>query len=409
MTMLNKGLSPLAKKASKLAENRGAPATTVKSQPPAQKLATGTGMGGTQSPLGFLADRASRARDAVRGAGQSVGNRVQNAVQGAVGRAQNTVRGVANSVQGRAQNMLDRTLDRHLHPIIERQVAPIVENVQGLAQQGQESLGHFNQMLDQGNQMIGQGQQFLQMGKEKVQGLAQQGQESLGRFDQMLDQGNQFLQMGKGAVKPWAGISQHLGGGLAGLLGVQGFNQPQWYQNLMTFLHQLFSGQWGRQGQGQWGQAQGQGQWGQQGQTVTASYNERKGASMDTTLTPLTALQLAVLGSEQFQKHAAMGTALPDVKLGAHLLMAKEMRKVAEMLSQEETTRELATLFQQAAEKVAAGYPARAVIQAQAGSNIKLAEQAMPLVGAMAVDLLMKRIDKIYQEKKAELIASKKK
>ena len=224
-----------------------------------------------------------------------------------------------------------------------------------------------------------------------VRGLIQQGQSSLADVQQRVnaasDSFQKLVNTGQRAISPWADMSHSAGSNLAGLFGVQGYNQPQWYQNIVAFLHKLFSGQIFP------------------GRTSTASYTGNTAMN----LTPVDALTLAIHGSEQFQKNASAGNTVPDRKLNAHIMLAQEMQKAAEVLLENEKVRHLAKPLQKAAELVNDGYPAKLAVGTATVWNVKLAEQIMSLVGAMAVDLLQQRIERTYNAKVAAYLEAKKK
>ena len=124
-------------------------------------------------------------------------------------------------------------------------------------------------------------------------------------------------------------------------------------------------------------------------------------------LTPYAALEIALYGSDP-QKQASAGGIAPDRRLGSHLLLAREMTKTANTLLADEKVKHLAAPLQKAAENVAKGYPAHSAVTAACGGDMKLAEQAKSLIGAMAMDLLQQRIEKTYEAKAAAFLAAKK-
>jgi len=205
----------------------------------------------------------------LRGFAQSLRNSVRNVTPGratavGVGLGVPTVIGAAAYGANRAKQSLQNTAEG----MIDKRLAPILNNVEGLTQQGQETLQNLNQ----------------------------QSQEVMQRTNQMLDKGNAFMQMGKDALRPWAGMSGHIGGGLAGMMGVQGFNRPQWLQQIIGFLKNLFRGQW------------------LPGRTATASYFNQEGERDMTVQTPIADLRNTIFGSEQFHKWAEVGKDIPMSK-----------------------------------------------------------------------------------------------
>jgi hypothetical protein len=229
---------------------------------------------------------------------------------------------------------------------------------------------------------------LIQQGTDTLQNIQQRVNPILDNAEQITNMGQNLLQTKNDAYRPWLNMSNHFGSGLAGLLGVQGYNQPQWQQSLMAFLRNLFSGQW------------------LSGRTATASYSNPRSEKMTTTPTMFQSLQTAIFGSEQFQKLAGAGSDIPDTKTFAHKLISKEMKKVASVLEESGAT-VFAGMLKKASKKVKKGCPAKVAMLAQVNNDAKLASQAESVLTAIAGDILSKKIVQTFEEKKAAFLATK--
>ena len=125
--------------------------------------------------------------------------------------------------------------------------------------------------------------------------------------------------------------------------------------------------------------------------------------------TTFDALQVALNGSEQFQKSASAGEKeTPDTLLRAHLRFADEMEKAAEYFATQENARPFAKPFKEAAAMVRKGYPAKTAMGKVLRAEQKLAAQATPVLERMASELLKREVARSYQKKVAAHLAEKK-
>jgi len=246
----------------------------------------------------------------------------------------------------------------------------------------------INQRLDP---VLNEGRELIQQIKPVVQSIQN-------TSDQIGNAANQWGRTGQSvntAIQPYADMLGSFGRGTAGIFGMQGYESPQWYQQLIEFLTNLFR----RQPAANTNE--------QPPMTKTQSYSYfKKGEMMTRELNSREALYVAINGSEEFQKQASTGVIVPEKPLNAHLALAERMQGIATKLAASEPAREFAVTLQKAAQKVAEGYPAAQTIETCFGRNTKAAE-AIELVTKIAGELLGEAVADTFNEKRAALLAKK--
>ena len=176
---------------------------------------------------------------------------------------------------------------------------------------------------------------------------------------------------------PWTDMANAVGSGLAGLFGMQGYAQPQWYQKLINFLKSIF----GQRETNKFTDSETGA-----GGVTTASYNFPKTGSM---LLPGKALFTAINGSSQFRKQAAAGQEIvPEQVLNAHLRVADMMEKAAEMMQKSAEYRPFAEPFTNAAKWVRQGYPAKLAMAHELCGSKCLTAKADEVLNTIGAELL---------------------
>ena len=219
----------------------------------------------------------------------------------------------------------------------------------------------------------------------------------------------------RNGVKPWQDMLGGIGRGIAGTFGMQGYNRPQWQQNAFNSGQQMYNkatdpetgivGVVNQQVQQKYQQFI---EWLAQlmektsAMPTTASGTKEAGLTIRT---PFAALQIALNGSEQFQKQASANA--PDTLLKAHLSLADEMEKCAGYFLTQEIVRPFAIPFRKAADMVRQGYPAKTAMFVCLGKNEKLAAPTHQVLHRMAAEVLMREVSKTYQRKEAEQLKKK--
>lgn len=233
------------------------------------------------------------------------------------------------------------------------------------------------------------------------------------------------------AIQPFTDIANHVGSGFAGLLGVNGYKSPEWWQKMRAYCQQWYNlfkpeNQYTDPERGagniidkdlqqQKAQQQVQQIVAAPGTEVslrrspyavhTASFNKRDEKMK---LTTNQAIRIALDGSEQFHKQASAGTApTPDTVLQSHLRVADSMVAVAEELSKTAEWQPLAQAFRNAAAEVRKGYPAKQAMHAQLGGNEELYKEIVPVLADIGGNLLMQEVQNTYERKVAEFKAGK--
>ena len=235
------------------------------------------------------------------------------------------------------------------------------------------------------NSLMNRAGNFLDESKQQVSDLTN-------KLQNVADQGQQFIQSQQGAAKPWTDMLNHVGGGLAGLLGVQGYNKPQWYQNFVNWLQKIFSS-------GQYNQFTNP-------ETGVGGANTKAGEM--TMLKNAEAVNIALNGSPQFQKQAsADGDIEPDQLLQAHMVVAAEMESMAGVMSAKPQTLSYAHAFKEAAAHVRRGYPAKSAVLVSLGGSKKLAEVANRVLEGIGRSIIERAVMDTFQRKVAEYQAKK--
>jgi hypothetical protein len=250
---------------------------------------------------------------------------------------------------------------------------------------GTAAAGTVGYTAHNANNLMNRAGNFIDESKQQIGDLTN-------KIQNVADQGQQFIQSQQNATRPWTDMLNQVGGGLAGLLGVQGYNKPQWYQSFVNWLQKIFSS-------GQYNKFTNP-------ETGVGGADTKLGEM--TMITNVEAVNIALNGSPLFQKQAsADGEIAPDQPLQSHLVVADEMESMAGVMSSQPQTLSYAHAFKEAAAHVRRGYPAKSAVLVSLGGSKKLAEVADRILEGIGQSIIERVVMDSFQQKVAEYHAKK--